>query len=369
MSDEPNTTLAVPSRSVRVTDTADIDQFYSYWNDLLDGKKPPFYDGKPQGGVYAMKRGEARVPVRIDKIDPATGEVDLVNGRLYLWLNGEAVSDGEVNKLWIACGRNAVSDEAYAFRMKTGRWPDEAPRITAPPGAVPGDVELGIYTDNQPPPEEVHELLPYTIARVRDWFKKLGKFSTPEEIQTAADHANALRTLKGKAEKQHKEEKAPHLTAGKAVDDKFLPSVKDADGLLKEIGRAVALFEEGERKQREAAEAKARQEAEAKAQEALRALASAPPEKQIEAIKEAAALMVPTPPTSPSTTRYTSSTGKKGFTVKAKAFAEVIDQDALYMDVKNRPEVVALLAKIAQAELDSGVVLAGVLKREGVVAK
>ncbi len=336
----------------------DTDTFYDYWNDLLDGKKPPFYDGKPQGGVYAM--GKSKVPVRIEKIDPATGEVDLVNGKLCMWVNGEAVSDGEINKLWIACGRNAVSADAYDVRMKTGHWPDEA-------GSQLYD-EIGKFTDNQPPPEEVHELLPYTIARIRDWFKKLGKFSTPEEIQAAADHANALRTLKGKAEKLHKEEKAPHLAICKAVDDKFLPWVKEADGLLKEIGRAVAIFEDGERRKREAVETKARAEAEAKAEEALKAVAAAPPERQLEAIKEAAALMVPAPPPA-STTKYTSSTGKKGFTVKAKAFAEIMDQDALYMDVRNRPEVVALLLKIAQSELDSGIVLAGVVTREGVVAK
>lgn len=341
------------------------DIFYSYWNDLLDGKKPPFYDGQPQGGTFSLKRGGAKLPVRIDRDQ---------DGKVCAWINGELADN--VNKVWLACGRNAVSWDAYCSRLESGRWPDEAPGTHTGPLTMDyarawanKDGELSsVIGDNEPPPDVVHELLPYTIERVRAWFSKLRTFSTAEEVQAAADHANALRSLIGKARKLHKEEKEPFLEGGQAVDRKYLDGVKRGDELVREIGRAVAYYEEGQRIARAQEEAELRTAAEAKAQEALKAAAAAPPERQIDLMKAAAAsLAIPTSP--PAETRFKSSTGKKGFTVKPKIFAEVADQDALYNAVKERPEVVALLAKIAQAELDSGYLLPGVSKVEGVVAK
>lgn len=330
-----------------------VDTFYDYWNDLLDGKKPPFYDGKPRGGTYWMKgRAGAKVPVRIDYLDKEMPELGI-----GVWVENVLQQPQAANQTWLNCGRNAVDGDAYAKRMETGRWADEA-----------GAVELG---GNNPPPDEVHELLPWTIDQVGAWFVKMGsKFTTAEDLQAAADHANNLRTLKGKATKLHKTEKAPHLEAGRVVDTKYNPSIAAAELLVGRLEKAAAVFEQAARDAREAEDTKLRAEQEATLRAAIAGATAAPPERRAEAVQAAiaAGALPSTPPPAPVTTKIKSSTGKAGFTIKPKATAEITNRLTLFQAVCDRPEVIGLLQKIAQQELDSGNLLPGVKSVEGLEA-
>lgn len=316
------------------------DVFYDYWNALLDGEKPPFYDGgwaERGGGTYWMKgqRGQ-KLPVRIERIEP-----DVIGSPVKVWVNGEV--SATPNEVWIACGRNAVTYDAYMLRMARGAWPDEA--ITGLT-TITGLAGMG---DNAPPPTAVHELLPYMVERIRSWFVgRLGqKIETAADIQAASDHAHTLRTLMGKAKKLHKQEKGPSLEAGKAVDEKYNPNIKEADALIDEIGKAVAAAR--------GAEHQARAQTIAKATEGLKDLGLKDPSTLLPPIGEPE--------------KIRSSTGKRGFTIVTVETAEVIDQDALYCATKHRPEVVAFFAKLAQTSLDSGTLLPGVFKKEGLEAK
>lgn len=346
---------------------ATADEFFAYWNDLLDGKKPRFYDGKPQGGVYAMRRGTRnaqRIPVRIDKIDPETGELDYVNGKVTIWVNNEPAFESEYNNLWMSCGRNAVAWDAYEHRIAHGHWPDEAPPIAAP--AADGVVTS---TNNAPPPEEVHELLPYEIARATEWLKTFA-VKTDADVLDATNRAAVLKALIGKAKKLHKAEKDEFLKAGQVIDRKYLDPMKEAEKVLIEIGKPVGAYHDKINAARREEEAKAAAARDAEMRAKLAAVAKEAPEKQLEAIKQVAQEIAAAPVTvEKAVTNLKSATGARGLTVRTKVIAHVVDQDALYAAVRARPEIVAALARIAQSDLDSGTLLPGVEKTETTVAK
>lgn len=310
------------------SETVEDDPFYNYWNALLDGEQPPFHDGCPEGGSYWMKgKNGSKTPVLIDYIDKKAPERGI-----GVWVDGTLTE--APGQTWLNCGRNAVAPEAYVHRMTHGRWPDEG-----------GPILVG---DNNPPPEAVHELLPYMVERIRAWFvtRLQQKLETPADIQAAADHAKTLRDLKGKAKKLHDIEVRPLLDAENAVHAKYNPHIKEADALLAEMGKAVAAYETIQREQTDIKVAEARE-----------ALVKA-------GITDPAAFLPASGPT-----KIKSSTGKRGFTVKPVETAKVVDQDALYCATKHKPEVMAFFAKLAQTSLDSGTLLPGVFKKEGLEAK
>lgn len=347
-------TLTPTTTDNTIVSTVSEDEFHLYWNDYLDflAKKlpdpPDFNDGRPQGGTYAVKRGERQIPVRITR--------DLKTGTVVACIDGKTTQVRlEIFKLWQQCGRNAVPWDIYDTRMKTGRWPNEGPPSTG---------------DNMPPPDEVHELLPYTTKQIRDWLDKLdGKFTTPKEIELAAEYAKALKNLCQKAKKLHKEEKDVHLKAGKKVDAKYLRPVDEADAELGRMRDAVKAFDDVESVARAEQEAAAQAAADTRATEALAAAAALPPDQQLAKMRELLPALAPAP-AAPAPVKYADSSGKGGFNVKPKDFAVVADQDALYAAVRDWAPVVACLAKIAQDALDkSGEILAGVEVKKGTVVR
>ena len=294
-------------------------EYSLYWLKRRDGIKPPppFHDGFPQPGLYSIFGGGD--PVRIIEVE---GKV--------LVLVGEAVSD-EPNQIWLKCGRNDVSFEAYNHRVETGRWPGAAVQST------PG---IG---DNQPPDYPPEDLLPMEVEKAKEWLATVGELKSDVDAHNAANRAATIAELRLKVEKIHEEEKAPHFAVCKEIDSRFLPKVKAGNTVIKALKDTVARYD---LRKREAAD-KARRAELAAAQGLVRNHAEVP---------------APIAPAS-----Y-GNVGRK-VSVKAKPLAKIIDQYAVYRAFQDEPEVTQLLQKLAQRAVDDGMLVPGVEKVEGSVAR
>ena len=295
-------------------------EYSMYWLRRQDGQKPPppFHDGFPQPGLYSIFGGGD--PVRIIEVE---GNV--------LVLVSEAVSD-EPNQVWLKCGRNDVSFEAYNCRVETGRWPGAAVQST------PG---IG---DNQPPDYPPEDLLPMEVEKAKEWLATVGfELKSDVDAHNAANRADAISKLRLKVEKVHEEEKAPHLTTCKEIDSRFLPKVKAGNVVIKALKDAITRYD-----------FKKREELLAKLK------------KVVELCADPGSASVVTPP--PAAPISYGNVGRK-VSVKAKPLAKIIDQDAVYQFFRDDPAVVELLQKLAQRSVDSDIVPAGVEKVEGSVAR
>lgn len=72
-----------------------------------------------------------------------------------------------------------------------------------------------------------------------------------------------LRRIKKDAEAARKEEKQPHLDAGKAVDEAYRPVTTKCDKAIEAVKRALTPYREAKQRERDEANRKAREEADA----------------------------------------------------------------------------------------------------------
>lgn len=250
-------------------------------------------DGHPQPGLYRKKQGGGYVdgkkqehrwiPVKIWlEADDGTPVHKWNEGLKVKALVGKTETTDAVS-IWGWCqtrakdghvmAYNAVSQADYKFWLENGRWPDEMPEA----------LTAGIGHNSAADDEDIFAVLSREIdgekQRVLSWLDE------PHEGQNAANMAanwlDILRKLEGKITDAHKIEKAPHLEAGKLVDDKWRPLKVDAEeikrrmaGALSEIGikekRRLQAIADAEAAKR-AAELKAQREAERARMEALAA--------------------------------------------------------------------------------------------------
>ena len=298
-------------------------EYSLYWLKRRDGIKPPFHDGFPQPGLYSIFGGGD--PVRIIEVE---GNV--------LVLVSEAVSD-EPNQVWIKCGRNDVSFEAYNCRVETGRWPGASE-------------ERGIG-DNQAPDYPPEDLLPMEVEKATEWLATTGELKSDVDAHNAANRAATIAELRLKVEKIHKAEKAPWLLGGDEVDGRFLPKTKNATAAERTLKDAVRKWDD--KKKREAAAAQMIAAAAIIAEEKARG-------------RETVEIRVPPP--APTVPASYGNVGRK-VSVKAKPLAKITDQDAVYRFFKSDSAVVDLLQKLAQRAVDSDMVPIGVEKVEGSIAR
>ena len=150
---------------------------------------------------------------------------------------------------WTYAVTHPVTEEAYRFRVKEGRWPDEP---------APVDREtLPAHGSNEPadPFAALKALADDKLENARRWLKEHPKGAATEiEANYARNLRQMLSKLKGEAEPMHKAEKAPWLDGGRAVDDKFRfrEDLTDLAQKLERLGWMPFVRAEDARKQREA---------------------------------------------------------------------------------------------------------------------
>jgi len=198
---------------------------FQWWFDKLNGKSPQV-DETVQSGFYRgrMKKDGPLLPIAT-WIDSSSGQrVCLLGFSAESGRKPEAysLSGDALARRWTFFCESPVAYNIYEHVVTTGAsWPDEA--AYEKPAAMIGD--------NKPPEglELLKENLSALIEAVRSHLK------TPEEKQDATwadkvgNYVGEIRAAKKGLEDAYKEEKAPHLKAGRAVDNAYKPVIKIAD--------------------------------------------------------------------------------------------------------------------------------------------
>lgn len=299
--------------------------YSDYWYARQAGEAPPFYDGRPQPGLYSIMKGGD--PVRI--VDTGDGMAVLVNEQ----------PASNPNKVWMSCGRNDVSFEAYQERLATGRWP-------------------GRIGDNNPP-EAPEDLLPLEIEKAKEWLAKVGDLKADVQAHEAANRTSAIAALRLKVEKKHDDEKEPHLALCQKIDALYLPKVKAAKGIEGQLKTAVNKYDAGKR----AAAIKAQAEREAKLTADKRAADAA-----WETGQQPQRPVGPPPVEMPPVVAAYGNAVRK-VSIKPKVLARIADQDQAYQFFRTDPRVVDLLQKLAQQAVDADILPSGVERVEETVAR
>lgn len=288
------------------------------------GKSLPVHEGDPQAGFYRKRKfkGGPFVPVAI-------------------WRDGESMvalcdeKSADPAELWTFVCRNPITEAAYHKAVKTGEWDDVAPGV----GHNSGD-------------DDPFESLSDQIAAAG---KNVATFSKIEddEAQAKAQSARArLNELSNEADKIRKREKEPHFEAGKAVDAKWQPLVKDAKAGADAIAKAMGAYET--EKARKAAEARRKAEEEARKREEERRAAEAAGKPAPE--PEPAPISEP----EPAPTTIKGGYGRAASVRVVRIVAQVTDWGALWGFLREHPELKDNMIRLAQRALDKGHEVPGV---------
>lgn len=317
------------------------DEFH-YWREALAGKSPPISADHPQAGYYRKRASKDGpwLPVAIWTHKETGNQVARVAGQM--------VDPADV---WTWVADKPVAKEAAQQAFKTGAWPGDAAPVSAGMG------------DNNPPSEPI-DLIPLEVAAADEWLSKVGVIRTQVDSDIASNKVGNLRDLNKKADAAHKAEKAPHLAAGKAVDDKYRAR-ETADAAVKRLLAAVTVFQNAEaarlRKEAEAKAAKEREEYDRKVAE-QRAAAEAEAAKNKTPLEEVIDAMPSPPPPAAPVVQKVKSGGALGKAVSLRTVkvATITDYDKALVALKDHPEMRDLVQKLADRACKAGVPLSGV---------
>lgn len=309
--------------------TNEYDWYFAALNDVgAIGKSLPVHENEPQPGFYRKRRGKGGPyqPVAIWRND----------GNLTAML-GEDIADPF--ELWTWVCRQPVTEEAYRAAVAGDPWHDEAPGI-----------------GHNAPPADDFATLADQIESAKACVAEFAKIEDDDRQAQAQSARARLNELSREADKKRTAEKAPHLEASKAVDAKWQPLVKAAKTSADQIADAMSAYETA--KARKEAEERRQREAEAQAAEdARRAAEAAGMPLEPEAVPD----VVPEP--DPIKTTIKGGYGRAA-TVKVAKMVKVIDQDKAYQSMKTHPELVKLIAALAQRAVDAGHTIDGVTVEE-----
>lgn len=316
------------------------DNDWTYWRAGLRGAKPQAHPDDPQTGFYRgrKEKGGPLLPIAYWFED----------GALICTRGGSVVPENEARAMWQWCCTNFVEKSVFDAVSAGGQWPDIDATVAA---AL--EKRDGIGGNN--PPSDPAEILKEEIESAAKGVAEYAKIADDETQKKAQTLRSRLLELSGDADKKREAEKAPHLAKTREVDAKWMPLVKLSKELADKVRAAMSAYETEKLKAERAAAAKA--EAERRAhEEAARAAAAA----------NEPAPPPPPPPPAPAATAPAPIKGAAGraATVKLVKVATVTDQDAVYAYCRTHPEVVNLLAQLAQRAVDAGRDVPGVSVEE-----
>jgi hypothetical protein len=316
---------------------------FQFWRDAVAGKPVEIHADSPRSGYYKMRdaRSGAWLPVAI--WTDRGSQVCRVAGELR-----------DPLAVWTFCAGHPVPKEAAKHAFRHGRWPGDAPDI----GHNSGALSLA---------QQITEYASMALA----WLNKTGvKDKTTADI--AANYRAKLNKLKKEADDARTSEKAPHLAKAREVDEKWRVPIADAAAAAEELRAALTAFMVAEEKRLKAeAEAARKAEEERIAKERERIEADRAEKMRIDPI---AAMTDPDPelPMAPVEVEpvKVQAGGQRGRKTGLRTVTvyEVTDYEAALSHVKNHPEVVAAVEKVAKAQAKTGAVVPGVTASERKVA-
>ncbi|MER9829206.1 hypothetical protein NKJ51_12565 [Mesorhizobium sp. M0134] len=319
---------------------ANVVDRWSWWLQALKGKFGPIHDGEPNQGYYRVRRKDGPwEPVAIWQEE---------DGTWLAYRNGKEV---RADDIWTWVCRNPISFEAYEKAMAGGGFDDEPKQATI--GDNSGDAD------------------PFDALRIEyEGEAELAREFLKAEVKSQADADKAgiwskrLADISKRADGEREREKAPHLQASRAVDDKWRPLVGDAKDMATSLKRHVEPFLIA---QKRAEEARARAAAEEAARlrrevDAAAAAAHAGPQVDEKAEAERAELVRQAQEAEKAAEVQNATAGRTGARVALRTDkrAKIVDFDACLAALKDRPEVIELVQSLANRAVKSGFALAGV---------
>ena len=197
---------------------------WHWWQQALEapkeiGKSLPVSVDSPEQGFYRVRqKGKAWEPVAIWKDDDGNWQA-LRSGKPYA-----------PTAVWNWCCRNPISADAYDRAVAVGTWEDDDPTVAAAlMGHNVGDKsELELLTDE--------------IESAKQGAEAYADIQTEAEASKAQSLRARMNELAGKADKIREELKKPHLEAGKAVDQQWMPLVKSAKAVADLLRKEIETF-------------------------------------------------------------------------------------------------------------------------------
>lgn len=300
---------------------------WQFWRDALAGKEQAIDADSPQCGFYKIRDGKDGpwLPVMI--------RMDGSEMRCRVGDN----SNADPFKIWTWCAARPISKEAAKQAFETGSFPGDAPTI----GDNSGDVSL------------VEQLRDY-VSGTADWLRgrKIDNKATAD--QAANRRAEVLR-LKGLVEKEWNAKALPHDTVIKALKSEYDAPVKDAESINKALREAATAYAKAEEKRLQD-EQNAKHEA---ARKAAADAAKAMIEERAKQMRDdpIAALTSPEPelpmaPPPPEPVKVALG-GQVGKVSGLRSYweAEITDLTAALTHYANHPDVLALVLKLAKADV------------------
>jgi hypothetical protein len=295
---------------------------WAWWQQALKGNFGPMHEGEPQQGFYRTRfKGGKWEPVAI-WWDEDTGWVAYRNGR-----------DVDPGEAWNFCRTHPITREAYDRAMVGQPFDDEDATVAAQVAAGHNSGDLDIA-------DELKDQIESALAGLKA-YETVGDDATAAK---ALSLRNRLNELSNKADKVRTEQKAPHLAAGKAVDEKWQPLVKKAKAGADTVRDAIGAFEtrklqEQRKREREAEQARLAAEQAAREQQSETAAVEAP-------------APAPAPAAAPAPIK--AAYGKAASVKVSNVVKDVTDWPALAVYMSNHPDCQDLLRKLAQRALDAG---------------
>lgn len=281
---------------------------YEGWRRLLAGERVELHPNPEDAlsGFYRVRRGKdgAFEPVSIFRDDSG---LQFVRG-------GKVVDGAEV---WPFCAKYPVTYQDYeAVAERNEQWSDVNDAVVGHNRAPVGDTPEAILDRVADLEREAEKLI------------KVGAATTQAAADQASDVANTFGELETRAIRLHKDEKDPHLEAGRVVDRKWFP-IRDKAADLKRRLKAVVVtpFLTKKREEQERA--------------------------QVAAVQSGAA------PDTVAPVRAVAGSSKRSSGLRTYYRAEIEDKAKLLDSLKDHPEVVACIRSIANAAAAKKIALPG----------
>lgn len=235
----------------------------------------------------------------------------------------------------------AVTEEAYRAAFDAGSWPDDPPPLAGVGHNQPAD--------------------PFEAARLEfdgEVETTAAFLARPVETQADADMcstwARRVGLLAKLADEAHEAEKAPHLLAGREVDDKWRPIRVGAKELTTRLKEHVEPFLKRQKREAEAIAAKAREEADRLRREAADADRKSEAERA-DLIRQAQDAERRAEPK-----RVIAGRPNMRVSLRKEKRARIVDYAACYAALAGHPDMKALVEQLANRAVKAGIPLAGV---------
>lgn len=342
---------------------------YDSWRKRLAGEKLPTYvqsSDDVNSGFYRLRRKDKTTkeitwePVAFWR----GGDNELCGVR-----SGQILTADQCLDIWTFVVQYPITEETWRAVAERGEpWPGTDPTVAKQAKDATIDrmeaefikTTEAIKAGPEPTPDAKFAA---DIAEAKKGADAYKAIDSDELAAKAQDLRSHLTKLAGDADKLRAELKEPHLKAGREVDSKWQPIIKDAQAAAAGIRSAIEGWETLKRQQARLAEqARLAQEAEEarKRAEAIRAAEKAnEPPPVFEEPK-------PVPVQSNAPAPAAQVKGATGRTASVSTYQHVvsIDEDKAFAMFKGNAELSALLMTLAQKAVNAGMPVPGAVTEE-----